>query len=60
MFYHFVSLRTNFAFQDGRNLAELGDWFLVKSAGSLSIAVDAFFVMSGALATRSVMRQIDT
>lgn len=60
MFYHFVSLRVNFAFRDGKNLAEFGEWFIVKSAGSLSIAVDAFFVMSGALVTRSVMRQIDT
>ncbi|XP_070509072.1 regulator of hypoxia-inducible factor 1-like [Chironomus tepperi] len=60
MFYHFVSLRINFAFRDGQNLSELGDRFLVRSTGSLSIAVDAFFVMSGALVSKSVTRQLDT
>ncbi|CAG9811485.1 unnamed protein product [Chironomus riparius] len=60
MFYHFVSLRSNFAFRDGKNLAELSERFLMRSTGSLSIAVDAFFVMSGALVTKSVIKQLDT
>jgi hypothetical protein len=59
MFYHSLQFRLLFPFGDGAQLKSWIDGSFMKLVGPLTIPVDAFLLVSGALATKCIVRDLE-
>jgi hypothetical protein len=57
--YHCVQFRFQYPFANGELLSAWNDTMFMKSMSSVTIFVDMFFIMSGLLVARSVLRGLN-
>lgn len=59
IFYHSIQFRFQFPFREGKQLEEWNQSTFMNLVGPLTIFVDPFFIMSGTLVARSVLKGLE-